>query len=232
MKKPSSTTTGSSPRFLLVGDSHAGAIGKAARADALPFCGGPMGSGRDFTVDFFDRCEGDLRFRKAPIERYYRGFLAELGAARLAELKIPVVSTIGFSIHFYASNENWDIYRARGAGFDPAFLSGRLFAAIVLAMARDAFAFYREVRAMALRVVAVLPPQRVPQLSDAAVFFAAQEVVLRAVAATGAEIVDLRAATTGAGGLQRADLCEANDPLHGNVAFGRLVLAALAERGI
>ncbi len=191
-----------------------------------------MGSGRDFTVDFFDCGEGDLRFRKPPVERYYRGFLAELGATRLVELEIPIVSTIGLSIHFYATNENWDIYRAGGAGFDPAFLSGRLFAAIVLAMARDAFAFYRQVRAMGLRVVAVLPPQRVPQLSDAAVFFAAQEVVLRAIAATGAEIVDLRAATTGAGGFQRADLCEANDPLHGNVAFGRLVLAALAERGV
>ncbi|MES2936891.1 MAG: hypothetical protein V4864_04360 [Pseudomonadota bacterium] len=232
MKISSSTTTASSPRFLLIGDSHAGAIGKAARAEALPFCGGPMGSGRDFTVDFFDRCEGDVRFRKPPVERYYRGFLAELGIARLAELKAPVVSTVGLSIHFYATNENWDVYRMRDGGFDPAFLSGRLFAAIVLAMARDAFAFYRELRAMGLRVVAVMPPQRVPQLSDPAIFFAAQEVVRRAIAATGAEIVDLRAATTDDAGFQRADLCEANDPLHGSVAFGRLVLADLAERGV
>ena len=46
------------------------------------------------------------------------------------------------------------------------------------------------------------------------------------------ELVDLRARVTDATGFQRPELCEAGDPIHGNLAFGRLILADLLDRGL
>jgi len=219
-------------RFLLLGDSHAGAIGRAARAAGTPFTGGPIGAGRDFNVGFFEPRDGDVAFRKAEAETLYRRFLGELGAGRLAGIGVPLVATFGFSIHFFATTENWDIYRRPDGTLAPDFLSSRLFEAIIGAMARDAVAFYALTVAMRLRVLAVLPPQRVPALSDPAVFVAAQEVVRKAVAALGVEVVDVRALSADGPGRQKPEFCEADDPLHGNAAFGALVLDALAERGV
>jgi hypothetical protein len=219
-------------RFLLLGDSHAGAIGRAARRAGTPFVGGPMGAGRDFNIDFFERRDGDVAFRKAEAETLYRRFLGDLGAARLAEIGVPLVATFGFSIHFFATTENWDIYRSADGTLTPDFLSSRLFDAIVGAMARDAVAFYAQALALRLRVVAVMPPQRVPVLSDPAVFVAAQEVVRMRVAALGVEIVDVSGLSAAGPGRQKLEFCEADDPLHGNVAFGGLVLEALVGRGV
>jgi len=228
---PSSTTT-TSARFLLLGDSHAGTIGRAASAAGLPFHGGPMGAGREFTASFFELCDGTVVFREDEPQRLYREFLDQFAVADLADLTVPVVATFGFSVHFYATTENWRIYRSPDGAFPPGFLDGPLFDAIVRAMARDAIGFYRHARALGLRVLAVLPPQRVPVHSDPTVFLAAQEALRRAVAGTGAELVDLRAKTTDASGFQRPELCEPDDPIHGNLAFGRLVVADLLDRGL
>ena len=48
------STTTPPARFLLLGDSHAGCVGRAAQTAELPFVGGPLGSGRDFLAPFFD----------------------------------------------------------------------------------------------------------------------------------------------------------------------------------
>jgi len=226
---PCSTIT-NTPSFLLMGDSHAGAIGKAARAENVPFCGGPIGSGREFNVDFFDIEGGDIVFRKAEANRFYRGFLDELGVSRIGELSIPVVATFGFSVHFFATRENWGIYRVASDAFEPGFLGGRLFEEIICEMARDALGFYRHLRALGLRVIAALPPQRVPALSDAEVFVAAQEVLRRRLEAMGVEVVDVRPGVLDDTGFLRAELCESNDPIHGNVAFGKIVLGGILER--
>ncbi|WP_030236244.1 hypothetical protein [Streptomyces sp. NRRL S-350] len=231
MTTPSSTTTAPA-RFLLLGDSHAGPIGRAAKAARIPFQGGPIGAGREFTDDFFEPREHDVVFRKAEAEEYYRAFLAELGVAGLGRLEVPLVCTFGLSAHFVATSENWRLYRRRDGGFAPGFLSGPLFDAIVLATVRDALAFYRHALGLGLRVLAVLPPQRVPEQSDPEVFMAAQEAVRSALDALGVEVVDLRARTTGPDGFQRPELCQADDSIHGNLAFGRLVLADLLARGL
>lgn len=230
MTTPSLTTTAPA-RFLLLGDSHAGPIGRAAQAAGIPCRGGPIGSGRDFNAEFFDLRDGDVVFRKPEVDELYRGFLAELGVAGIDQLTIPLVSTFAFSAHFFATTENWQIYRV-GDGFAPGFLSSRLFDDIVVAMARDALVFYRYVRDLGLRVLAVMPPQRVPGMSDPVVFMAAQDTIRRALTALGIEVVDLRALVTDENGLQRAELCETDDPIHGNLAFGRLILAELLERGL
>ncbi|MEU2739653.1 hypothetical protein ABZ656_30915 [Streptomyces sp. NPDC007095] len=227
---PYSTTTAPA-RFLLLGDSHAGPVGRAAKEAGLSFHGGPIGAGREFTAEFFDVREDDVVFRKPEADRYYRGFLAALGAAGLGGLTVPLVSTFGFSAHFVATLENWQVYRVRGE-FPPGFLSSRLFDDIVLAMTRGALAFYRQTRALGLRVLAVMPPQRVPGHSDPAVFMAAQETIRRAVLALGVEIVDVRVRATDETGFQRAELCETNDTIHGNLAFGRMILADLLACGL
>lgn len=231
MTTPSSTTTAPA-RFLLLGDSHAGPIGRAAKAARIPFQGGPIGAGREFTDDFFEPRDHDVVFRKAEADAHYRSFLADLDADGLGHLTVPLVSTFGLSAHFVATRENWHLYRRRDGGFAPGFLSGPLFDAVVRATVRDALAFYRHALGLGLRVLAVMPPQRVPEQSDPVVFMAAQETVRDALDALGVELVDLRARTTGPDGFQRPELCEADDAIHGNLAFGRLVLADLLARGL
>lgn len=231
MTTPCSTTTVRA-RFLLLGDSHAGVIGRAARAAGIPFVGGPIGAARDFNAEFFDLHGDEPAFRDPEPEQHYRQFLAELGVAGLAQLPVPLVLTFGLSAHFFATTENWQLYRLPDGGFAPGFVSGRLFDRIVRAMARDALAFYRHARGLGLRVLAVLPPQRVPGMSDPEIFLAAQQAMQRALTELDVEIVDLRSRATDATGCQRPELCEADDPIHGNLAFGRLILSDLLARGL
>lgn len=240
MTTPSSTTTtpadaagASAPvRFLLLGDSHAGVIGRAAAAAGLPVCGGPIGAGRDFNAEFFDVRDDDIVFRDPEIDELYRGFRAELGVAGLGDIGIPLVCTFGLSAHFFATIENWHVYRVPGGGLAPGFLASRLFDDIVCAMARDALVFYRYACERGLRVLAVMPPQRVPTLSDPVVFMAAQDTIARALTAIGVEVVDLRERVVDDTGFQRLELSASDDAIHGNLAFGRIILAELLDRGL
>jgi len=227
-----SSTTTAPGRFLLLGDSHTRVIGRAASAAGIPFHGGPLGAGREFTAAFFEPRATDVVFTKPEAQEYYRGFLAEFGVDTLAEVTVPIVATFGFSAHFVATRENWLIHRRDDGSFPPGFLGGELFGAIVCAMVRDALAFYRHALGLGLRVLAVLPPQRVPGQSDPDVFLAAQDRVADAAAALGVEIVDLRPRLTDASGFQRPEFCEPDDEIHGNLASGRLILRELLERGL
>ncbi|NWD51158.1 hypothetical protein [Pseudomonas gingeri] len=231
MKTPYSTTT-PSPRFLLLGDSNSGPIGKAAQARALPFSGGPLGAGRDFNVDFFVASADDLGFRDPEMDQRYRQALELAGVARLGHLSVPLVSTLGMSVHFLASRPNWHCYQDEHGEFDPGFLSGPLFESIIDAMSRHALAFYERVLALGLKVFVVLPPQRVPEFSDARVFTAAQAVLVRRFRALGIELIDVRSAATAEDGWQDPCFCEVDDPLHGNIAFGGLIVEALLARGL
>lgn len=226
------STTGAPARFLLLGDSHAGPVGRAARRARIPFLGGPIGAGREFTDRFFTARGDDVQFLDPEAEARYRGFLTQLGAPDLGSLRVPLVVTFGFCAHFLATRENWRLYQEPDGSWPAGFLTGPLFDAIIRASVRDALAFYSHARGLGLRTLAVLPPQRVPGQSDPAVFTAAQEAVLRAVRALDVETVDLRDRTTGPDGRQRPELCEPDDEIHGNLAFGRLVLAELLDRGL
>lgn len=232
MSTNTASTATAPARFLLLGDSHAGPIGRAAKAARIGFSGGPIGSGRDFNAGFLELRDEDVAFRDSEAHGYYRGFLDELGVATLAQLDVPVVSTFGFNVHTFATTQNWQFYRADGGDFAPGFLTSRLFDEIVRVMARDALAFYRHAVGLGLRVLAVLPPQRVPAMADPQVFLAAQDTIVATLTELGVELVDLRARVTDATGFQRPELCEAGDPIHGNLAFGRLILTDLLDRGL
>ncbi|GLX49003.1 hypothetical protein Shyhy01_19530 [Streptomyces hygroscopicus subsp. hygroscopicus] len=239
MTTPYSTTTAPATapvtppaRFLLLGDSHAACVGRAAEAAGLSFQGGPVGSGRDFLGPFFDPEGADVVFRDAEAQRLYRRFLEALGAPSLGRSPVPLVCTFGLSAHTVATRENWAIHRDAHGAHAPGFLGGDLFAALVRTTARGALAFYEHAVALGLRVLALMPPQRVPAMSDPAVFFAAQHVLCAELVERGVEVVDLRARVTDRSGLQRPAFCEADDPIHGNLAFGRLLVADLLDRGL
>lgn len=220
------------PRFLLLGDSHAAAIGKAARAAGLPFVGGPIGVGREFVNHYFDVVDGDVTFRRPEMDVLYRGFLESIGVDRLARIGMPIVSTLGFGAHFFATRENWTRFQLREDRYEPGFLGSPFFDRIVCTMARDSLGFYRQARDMGLRILGVMPPQRVLSTADSAVFMAAQDSVRRSLEADGVEVVDVRPQVTDAHGWQRPEYCEENDALHGNLAFGQVILDRLAELGI
>jgi hypothetical protein len=226
------STTTTPARFLLLGDSHAGCIGRAAQAADLPFAGGPVGSGREFLGPFFDTDATDLTFRQAETQRLYDEFLDTLDVPTLAGLRIPLVCTFGLSAHTVATRQNWDLYRDRHGTVPASFLRSGLFADLIRATARGALAFYDHTAALGLRVLAPLPPQRVPGMSDPDVFFAAQDILVGELTARGAELVDLRSRVTDGTGLQRPAFCQPDDTIHGNLAFGRLVVSELLDRGL
>lgn len=227
MKTPDSTTT---PSFLLLGDSHVGVVGLAARVRGLAFGGGPLGAGRDFGVDFFRLTVDDLAMRDPELEHLYRQALAQLDAPSLGGIPGPLVSSIGLSVHYLATTQNWLCYQGADGEFDPGFLQGPLFATIIDTLSRPALAFYEQALALDLKVYAVLPPQRVPPMSDARVFMAAQARLVERLRGLGVELVDVREAANDDRGLQRVEFCEVDDPLHGNLAFGELVLDQLLRQ--
>ncbi|MER5795692.1 hypothetical protein [Streptomyces sp. NPDC001980] len=233
MTTPYSTTTPPGPaRFLLLGDSHAGCVGRAAQQAGLPFVGGPVGSGRDFLGPFLDDGDGDLVFREAEARRLVREFLDALGVSGFAGLGVPLVCTFGLSAHTVATRQNWDLHRDRHGAVPERFLHSGLFADLVRASVRGALAFYDRTAALGLRVLALMPPQRVPGMSDPDVFFAAQNVIGTELTSHGVELIDLRARVTDGTGHQRPVFCQADDTIHGNLAFGRLVVAELLDAGL
>ncbi|WKV86238.1 hypothetical protein LJJ44_10590 [Pseudomonas sp. B24_DOA] len=229
MKTPCSITT---PRFLLLGDSHARVIGKAAQARELPLSGGPLGTGRDFAVDFFSLTRHDVVFRDVEMERLYRQALEPFEVPQLAKVGVPLVSTIGLSLHYLATAPNWTCYQTPDGEFDEGFLSGPLFESIIDTLSRPALAFYEQARALNLKVFAVLPPQRVPELSDPRVFMAAQALLIERLQGLGIELIDVRAAANDELGFQLPAYCEVDDPLHGNLAFGELIVEQLLKQGL
>ncbi|MEW2079817.1 hypothetical protein ACFZAG_40685 [Streptomyces sp. NPDC012403] len=231
MTTPYSTTTAPA-RFLLLGDSHAACVGRAARAARLPFQGGPVGSGRDFLGPFCDADGDDVVFRDPGAQRLYREFLDALGVPALGRLTVPLVCTFGLAAHTVATRDNWTVHRDPLGAYPPGFLRSDLFAGLVRATARGALAFYEHAVGLGLRVVALMPPQRVPGMSDPRVFFAAQEILHGELTARGVETVDLRDRVTDRSGLQRDAFCQADDAIHGNLAFGRLLVAGLLDRGL
>ncbi|MGH0000506.1 hypothetical protein ACQU0X_10570 [Pseudovibrio ascidiaceicola] len=231
MKKNYSTIT-NDIQFLLLGDSHAGAIGRAAKEAGIPFVGGPMGAGREFTAPFVDWNNKDPVFRSGYANELYRSFLGELEANSLQDVKIPLLCTFGFALHFYATTENWEIYREVDGKLASAFLEGPLFHDLICAMAQGALDFYRTVLKMRVEVIAVLPPQKVPETSEPSVFQAAQNVLLAKAERLGLPVLDVRDGTTGFDKLQHEDFSQENDPIHGNTAFGQAILNAFVSQRI
>ncbi|QXH59160.1 hypothetical protein KSS90_13325 [Pseudomonas maumuensis] len=178
-------------------------------------------------MDFFSLAADDVAMRDAELEQLYRQALSQLDAPCLGRIPGPLVCSIGLSLHYLATTQNWLCYQGLDGEFDPGFLDGPLFATIIDTLSRPALAFYEQALALGVKVYAVLPPQRVPPMADRRVFMAAQALLMERLRGLGVELVDVRAAANDDRGLQRVEFCEVDDPLHGNLAFGELVLDQL-----
>ncbi|WP_422377770.1 hypothetical protein [Roseibium sp.] len=218
------------PDFLLLGDSHAAAIGRAARLDGVSFHGGPLGSGREFFSPFFTVGDGRLALTGEQAAKLLAKFLTDLGIPALEQLKCPLVSTLGLSPHFMATREIWSCYAAPDTDPDTETLHSPIFAEVVEEMLAVPLTFYRHLVGNGVDVIGVAAPQRVPDLSIPSVFTAVQDQMLDRYRAIGMRLIDLRQDTGGSDGWLRTEFCKDNDPLHANEAFGRLVLQEI--RGV
>jgi hypothetical protein len=216
--------------FLLLGDSHAAAIGKAARAMELRFVGGPIGAGRDYFAPFFvprEEIGSDqmtLQFTSADAVKTWAQFQTELAVCNVSASSVPLLCTFGTSFHFPATSENWWLYREQIARATSAFFESKLFTQLAQNMLAPALEFYRLLKHASLTVHVALPPQRVPNMAQDQVFLALQQQFVAALKAIDVPVIDVRNQVCDERGMQLPAFSEANDPIHGNLAFGKKIV--------
>jgi hypothetical protein len=216
--------------FLLLGDSHAAAVGKAAQAMGLRFVGGPIGAGRDYFAPFFvprEETGSDqmvLRFIRADAAKIWAQFQTELAVSNSSVSSVPLLCTFGTSFHFPATSENWWLYQEQITQAPIAFFESKLFTQLAQNMLAPALDFYRLLKDASLSVHVALPPQRVPNMAQDQVYFALQQKFIEALTELKVPVIDVRSQVCDARGLQRAEFGEANDPIHGNLAFGKKIV--------
>ena len=214
-----------SHEFLLLGDSHAAAIGHAAKALGLKFYGGPIGSGREFFAPFFQMENSRIQFTGEQPRTLLDRFLKSLETHSLEDLRIPLLSTLGLSPHFPATYEMWSLYEDEDGGHSTDFLESHMFGAIVDQMIEQPMHFYRHLIQNGVDIVGIVAPQRVPELSSPAVFKAVQDRILLNYKRLGVTLLDARHQSCGDNGWLLQSYCKDGDPLHANQAFGELVIA-------
>lgn len=203
--------------FFLLGDSHAVAIGQAARAEGRVLSGGPIGIGQMLEGDFYNVENGRFHLAAAPsavVRDSYAGLL---------EFPGPILCTLGFNSRRFAVVMH-EFLAAQGAAHWTEVLSRQAFVQCVRDARSGALGLYRLLAAHERDVYFVPSPQRVPPgLRQCLLDFEA--VLIRDVAATGARLVDVRDRL----GLEAADdilprYRNPNDNSHGSPAYGQLVL--------
>lgn len=212
--------------FALIGDSHAGAIGRAARARELRFQGGPMASAKSFYSDFFEVGTKALFFTDSDVQEMHNELCRLLEIPNLEALTVPLISTIGSGFHVPATNAIWASFRNPASEFDAGFLNSDLCAAICDRMLSPMCTFHEHLIQQGITVQFVLPPQRVPETSDQQIHAMVQSRASATLADIGCTIIDVRKRTCDINGQQLPSYCEEKDPLHANIAMGEIVLAA------
>ncbi|MEP5762428.1 MAG: hypothetical protein ABJ327_24555 [Litoreibacter sp.] len=213
------------PEFILLGDSHAGAIGIAARKNNLQFLGGPLASGREFYLPFHDHVEGKISFRDDDMETLHRQLCSMLGVDNLLSINLPILCTIGSGFHVAATSALWGSFMNDQRSIDDGFFQSTLFQDMCAGLFDPARQFYKTLRDAGYNVQFALPPQRCPDTSDVRVMLAFQSCVLSQLRDLGCSIVDTRKITA-SNAQQRVEFCKENDPVHANDAFGEAVLKA------
>lgn len=213
------------PEFFIFGDSHAGTLMRAAKAMGIDFAGGSILAGM-YLNDYFCTVE-DGQFK----------MLTETGETRLAlrlrrdglsdnllDADLPILSTVGFNTNNFAAifqREGLAILGSEGEHF----ITQACFEAVVLSARRGALDFYRRLKQAGKTVFATRSPQRFTE-DQIVVAGAFEEVIARALAKIGVPIVDVRAQTTDNRGLLLSQFAntEGRDRVHGNDAYGRIVI--------
>jgi hypothetical protein len=218
------------PDFLLLGDSHAGALKRAAEALNVSFTGGNLMAGKEMN-DYFFRIDGNqFVLTSESASRLLAGYLrkGKLGQ-NLLDIEVPLLSTVGFNTHNFES-----AFRNQGLTIDAAenkrFISAACFEAVVDGARRGALEFYRALRQADRIVYAVLSPQRFAP-EKAAVCRAFEVVMVRRLLALGVGIIDVRAETTDGEGvlLSKFEPEKTEDWVHANGDFGAIVIKKFRE---
>ncbi|TDQ66273.1 hypothetical protein ATL17_0264 [Maritalea mobilis] len=210
--------------FALIGDSHAGTIGRAARERGIEFGGGPIASGKEFYSEFFEVEQGKLSFVVEDTIRVY-GELCQLwGVDCIEDVEIPIVSTIGSGFHFPAARAVWANFRDENLGFPQDFIAGPMCQSIFQRMQAPMLAFHQHLVEQGKTVFFALPPQRIPDSAWGELFRALQNRAVSELTKIGCSVIDVRNDTSDKEGNLLAEYCQDNDPIHGNTALGKKML--------
>jgi len=212
--------------FALIGDSHAGTIGRAARERDLKFGGGPMASGKEFYSNFFRIDDGKIQFTVSDTRELYAELCELWSNKRLEELDVPIISTIGSGFHFPAAREIWASFQNEQGEFEAGFTKSELFDDIITRMLEPMVLFHQQLIKSEKHLLFVLPPQRFPGSAIPEVFQIVQEHAQNKLANMGCAIIDLRKNTCDELGRQLPEYSQDNDPIHGNIALGQEILKA------
>lgn len=216
--------------LLLLGDSHGVAIAGGAKAMGLPLAGGMLAAGRHLNLNFYDRADGDVRFRHPEIERAYRSYLAEAGVRRIADLGAPILCQFAMNLHYLAREEVWRGFTIEPAG-EGRFVSDAVLRETIRAMVRDALRFYRDLRAMGLSLFTTLPPRRPRDTIPVSLFLRVEEILLDAMRELDVGVIDHRPWSLGDDGMLKDEFAHPNpaDTVHANAQFGARLLQQYGE---
>ena len=212
--------------FALIGDSHAGAIGKAARAAGLAFAGGPLASAREFYTPFWRGVDSGLAFTNPETEEMHGELCRLLGVGNVVDIRVPILSTIGSGFHVPATRALWTAFEVAPDTYDDGLLDSDLFAGICARMLAPMLEFHRVLLDRGIAVQFALPPQRLPDTASGPILQAVQAQAITALAAAGCNILDVRDACAGPDGWLAPEFCQEGDPLHANTTYGQAVLRA------
>ncbi len=201
--------------FFLIGDSHAVALGDAAREAGRDFKGGPLGTGRDLEQPFF-RVENN-RF--------------VLTSAKAKELKTsfeslltfpgPILCSVGFNAVRFAKDMR-EYLQAQGCTDWREAISEQAFRSCVINSRQVAIDFY-QVLAKHQRSVWFVPSPQLGPSKLLPLLHDFETVLIPEVEATGARLIDVRDKVSFSDETRQLYERSKNDA-HGNTQYGELVL--------
>ncbi|MFD1703481.1 hypothetical protein ACFSCV_10750 [Methylopila henanensis] len=214
--------------LFLFGCSHAGRLQKGAEVIGLRVAGGALMRGRLWDEDAFafDPSQG-LSFADPMARARLSAALAAAGASRLEDVRLPIVTTLGFQLDLVQD----EISRRHTLARDPDdardFITTEALSAIVAARREPLLDLLGWLAAGGATVVLVAPPARHP---DAPLAAALETIVAGEAARRGVRMISPRPWSTGPDGRLRPEF-EARkdgDTVHGNAYFGARAMAEVA----
>ena len=174
-------------------------------------------------MPFCEYEDSKIRFQSDDMQELHQQLCQMIGTDNLLSTDLPILCTIGSGFHVAATKALWGSFKNDQGDFDAGFLQSTLFDEICKGLLEPSLQFYKALRDTGCAVQFALPPQRCPDTSDIRVMQAVQAHSILRLQDLGCGIIDTRA-TTSLDGQQRDDFCKANDPIHGNEAFGAVIL--------
>ena len=220
--------------LVMLGDSHCTNFGKAMKEMGAPILGGPLGAASAFTAETLPVDQGPLRLAGELGERF-RVFARVAGITSLADCRGRLVVSLGLAAARFYGSFDWRRV-ATGAPADPRkqHVSNAVLEAIIDAMQAPVVAFVDRLAAEGLLVCSIAGPP--PQARHPAVAALGAAGVLALEARYRQPMLDLLARhgipvavapeVTTEQGLLRQEFW-GDDHAHGNIAYGRQVIATV-----